>query len=135
VTIPDLTIDYAVINAGVLKYPNRATELSFDNFAFHMNTNTIGPIICAQNLLSSGIRINSITFISSDSASLERFREMEDGFAAYAASKAALNMALRHMDAELKRKGQQTTILALHPGEVKTDSTYTGMSTALKDIC
>lgn len=28
---------------------------------------------------------------------------------------------LRHMAAELKRKGSKTTILALHPGEVKTD--------------
>jgi hypothetical protein len=26
-TIPGLTIDHVVINAGVLKYPNRATEL------------------------------------------------------------------------------------------------------------
>ena len=46
---------------------------------------------------------------------------MEDGFAAYAASKAALNQSLRHMAAELKRKGDATTILALHPGEVATD--------------
>lgn len=28
---------------------------------------------------------------------------------------------LRHMAAELKRKGSNITILALHPGEVKTD--------------
>jgi NAD(P)-dependent dehydrogenase (short-subunit alcohol dehydrogenase family) len=46
---------------------------------------------------------------------------MEDGFSAYAASKAALNMAARHMDAELKRKGRKTSIFCLHPGEVKTD--------------
>ena len=48
---------------------------------------------------------------------------MEDGFAAYAASKAALNMSLRHMAAELKRIGDRTIILALHPGEVSTDMT------------
>ena len=46
---------------------------------------------------------------------------MEDGFAAYAASKAALNQMLRHMAAELKRKGSSTTVIALHPGEVETD--------------
>lgn len=46
---------------------------------------------------------------------------MEDGFAAYAASKAALNMAIRHMAAELKRKDDDTIILAMHPGEVQTD--------------
>jgi len=42
--------------------------------------------------------------MSSDSGSHGNFREMEDGFAAYAASKSALNMAIRHMAAELKRK-------------------------------
>lgn len=46
---------------------------------------------------------------------------MEDGFAAYAASKCALNMAVRHMAAELKRKDDDTIILAMHPGEVATD--------------
>lgn len=117
-------VDYVVINAGVLKYPNRATGVSFDDFAFHMNTNTVGPIICAQRLLQSDISIGTIVFISSDSGSLVNFRDMEDGFAAYAASKAALNMAARHMDAELKRQGKKTSILMLHPGEVETDMSH-----------
>jgi NAD(P)-dependent dehydrogenase (short-subunit alcohol dehydrogenase family) len=59
--------------------------------------------------------------MSSDSGSHGNFREMEDGFAAYAASKAALNMAVRHLAAELKRKDDDTIILAMHPGEVATD--------------
>ena len=118
---PNLKIDHVILNAGVLKYPNRATELSFASFAFHLNTNTIGPIICAQRLLQSNIPISSIVFMSSDSGSVTCFRAMEDGFAAYAASKSALNQAARHMDAELKRQGRETTILLLHPGEVKTD--------------
>jgi NAD(P)-dependent dehydrogenase (short-subunit alcohol dehydrogenase family) len=68
---------------------------SFEEFAFHLHTNTIGPIICAQKLLQTNIPIGTIVFMSSDSGSAINFREMEDGFAAYAASKAALNMALR----------------------------------------
>jgi NAD(P)-dependent dehydrogenase (short-subunit alcohol dehydrogenase family) len=120
-TIPNATIDYVVINAGIMKYPNRATEMSFNDFAAHLHTNTVGPIICAQKLLQADIRIKTIVFMSSDSGSAQNFRAMEDGFAAYAASKAALNQALRHMAAELKRAGNPTTILALHPGEVKTD--------------
>ena len=59
--------------------------------------------------------------MSSDSGSQGNFREMEDGFAAYAASKAALNMAVRHMAAELKRKDDDTIILCMHPGEFATD--------------
>ncbi|KAK4508607.1 hypothetical protein PRZ48_002346 [Zasmidium cellare] len=110
-----------IVNAGVLKYPNRATEISYEDLAFHLHTNTIGPIICAQKLFQTGVPIDKITFISSDSGSAQEFRDFEDGFAAYGASKAALNQMLRHMAAELKRKGSNTTILALHPGEVKTD--------------
>lgn len=61
--------------------------------------------------------------MSSDSGSQGNFREMEDGFAAYAASKAALNMAVRHMAAELKRKDDDTILLCMHPGEVATSVT------------
>jgi NAD(P)-dependent dehydrogenase (short-subunit alcohol dehydrogenase family) len=94
---------------------------SFDEFAFHLHTNTIGPIITANRLLRTPIPIGTIVFMSSDSGSHGNFREMEDGFAAYAASKAALNMAVRHLAAELKRKDDDTIILAMHPGEVATD--------------
>lgn len=41
-------------------------------------------------------------------------------FAAYSASKGALNMMLRHMAAELQRKKVYTAIIAMHPGEVAT---------------
>ncbi|PVI05674.1 NAD(P)-binding protein [Periconia macrospinosa] len=119
--IPNLKIDYVVLNAGVLRYPNRATEFSFDEFAFHLHTNTIGPVITAQKLLQTNIPIGTIVFMSSDSGSHGLFREMEDGFAAYAASKSALNMAVRHMAAELKRKDDDTILLCMHPGEVATD--------------
>ena len=70
-------------------------------------------------------------FISSDSGSTTNFRAFEDGFGAYAASKAALNQGLRHLAAELERKRkdgrhgsvgrERTVVLALHPGEVSTD--------------
>ena len=165
-TIPNLKIDYVVLNAGVLRYPNvgynhyshgladfgrerlsctfgqlpdtllcamcSSTYMqhrcmkadrrrsSFDEFAFHLHTNTIGPIITAQKLLQTNIPIGTIVFMSSDSGSQGNFREMEDGFAAYAASKAALNMAVRHMAAELKRKDDDTILIAMHPGEVQT---------------
>ncbi|TID24092.1 Short-chain dehydrogenase/reductase SDR [Venturia nashicola] len=111
-TIPNLKIDYVVINAGVLKYPNE--------FAFHLHTNSIGPIIMAQKLLQTNIPIGTIVFMSSDSGSATNFRGDEDGFGAYAASKCALNQMLRHMAAELKRKDDDTIILAMHPGEVAT---------------
>ncbi|KIW33659.1 uncharacterized protein PV07_00492 [Cladophialophora immunda] len=121
-----MRLDNIVLNAGMLKYPNRATEISFSDFALHLHTNTIGPIIIAQKLLnlSSVAPPSKVIFISSDSGSTARFRDHEDGFGAYSASKAALNQMLRHMAAELKRKGgkyEDVCVLAIHPGEVQTD--------------
>ncbi|OJD18690.1 hypothetical protein AJ78_01305 [Emergomyces pasteurianus Ep9510] len=87
----------------------------------HLHTNTVGPIIVAQKLLRlTNVSFGTIAFMSSDSGSTQRFLDFEDGFGAYAASKAALNQAVRHMTEELKRKGRKTIILALHPGEVAT---------------
>jgi NAD(P)-dependent dehydrogenase (short-subunit alcohol dehydrogenase family) len=51
----------------------------------------------AQKLLrlSPQPDIRTMVFMSSDSGSTAKFRAFEDGFAAYAASKAALNQGLR----------------------------------------
>ena len=65
-------------NALLLTF-QRATEVSFDKFQSHMNTNAIGPIITAQNLLATRIPIGTITFMSSDSGSATNFRAFEDG--------------------------------------------------------
>ncbi|KIW86108.1 hypothetical protein Z517_01502 [Fonsecaea pedrosoi CBS 271.37] len=121
-----MRLDNIVLNAGVLKYPNVRIYPSFTDFALHLHTNTIGPIIIAQKLLNlkSAAPPSKIIFISSDSGSASLFRDHEDGFAAYGASKAALNQMLRHMAAELKRKGgsyEDVCVLAMHPGEVQTD--------------
>ncbi|ETN41995.1 uncharacterized protein HMPREF1541_03934 [Cyphellophora europaea CBS 101466] len=120
-----MKISNVVLNAGVLQYPNRATTITYAQFTLHLHTNTIGPILCAQSLLNlSPIGPPSkVVFISSDSGSATLFRDHEDGFGAYAASKAALNQMLRHMAAELKRMGgawDEVCLLAMHPGEVAT---------------
>lgn len=105
-------------------------DSTYAQFALHLHTNTIGPIICAQALLNlflsstSSSSPNKLIFISSDSGSATLFRDHEDGFGAYAASKAALNQMVRHLAAELKRKeGDRVgriVVLAMHPGEVAT---------------
>ena len=110
-------------------FPFRGTDTedysTFAKFALLLHTNTIGPIMSAQKLLdlSPGSPPSKVIFISSDSGSTMAFRAHEDGFAAYSASKAALNQMLRHMAAETTRRGdnyQEVCILALHPGEVQT---------------
>ncbi|OJJ66240.1 hypothetical protein ASPBRDRAFT_49137 [Aspergillus brasiliensis CBS 101740] len=119
----ELRLTNVILNAGINQYPNRATEISFESFTHHLQTNTIGPIIVAQKLLAIDptTPLEKLIFISSDSGSASHFRSHEDGFAVYAATKAALNQSLRHMAAEISRKGGRTCVLALHPGEVETD--------------
>jgi NAD(P)-dependent dehydrogenase (short-subunit alcohol dehydrogenase family) len=125
---------------------------TFQSFAHHLHTNTIGPLVTAQHLLKLSspapsspanarsptsplspsfalptipINIYTLVFISSDSGSTLNFRSFEDGFGAYAASKAALNQGLRHLAAELHRIATPSkpapVVLAVHPGEVSTD--------------
>lgn len=115
VRIPQTSPAHAMISVAHMD------RSSYAAFTTHLQTNTIGPIITAQSLLKAQIPIKCLIFISSDSGSAQRFRPEEDGFAVYAASKAALNQTLRHMAAELTRRGSATKVMALHPGEVETD--------------
>jgi NAD(P)-dependent dehydrogenase (short-subunit alcohol dehydrogenase family) len=136
--------------------PNPALTIplhrTYAQFAHHITTNTIGPLLVAAAILkhhSPQIPISTLVFMSSDSGSAAKFRAFEDGFAAYAASKAALNQGLRHLAAELHRASKanstagtsttgvpgsgivassgtvstahETVVLALYPGEVATD--------------
>ncbi|RAL11512.1 NAD(P)-binding protein [Aspergillus homomorphus CBS 101889] len=126
-TTNEITI---ILNAGINEYPNRVAEISYASFTQHLQTNTIGPLICAQHFLRvmpTTVKPVKIVFISSDSGSTQLFRAQEDGFGVYAATKAALNQGLRHLAAELEREesrikeGTRTCILAMHPGEVETD--------------
>ncbi|KAF4627191.1 hypothetical protein G7Y89_g10964 [Cudoniella acicularis] len=121
-------IDCVVLNAGVLQYPNRISEITSQSFTHHLTTNTIGPLLTASSLTRLPLTIHTVIFISSDSGSTINFLSYEDGFGAYSASKAALNQGLRHLSFELYRKskrgeGQEKApvVLALHPGEVSTD--------------
>ncbi|KAA8574674.1 hypothetical protein EYC84_003924 [Monilinia fructicola] len=113
-------IETVIVNAGVLEWPGGVLGGTSQSYNHHFQTNTIGPLLAAKHVLSiPRCRISTISFISSDSGSATKFRSFEDGFAAYAASKAALNMGLRHLAAELHRKRgvEAPIILALHPGE------------------
>lgn len=53
---------------------------SFDHFATHLHTNTVGPIIVAQKLLQLyNVSTGAVAFISSDSGSTGNFLAFEDG--------------------------------------------------------
>lgn len=159
-------IDSIILNAGILDYEKGlgALNVEFDMLERHLRVNCVGNVVLARKLLmlndlpavqqrreqeqaldsSDYVLVGrQVVFMSSDSGSMTDFREYEDGFAAYGASKVALNMMIRHMAAELKRRAKnkeeeakidwqsrgrtieawedEVCVLAMHPGEVSTD--------------
>jgi NAD(P)-dependent dehydrogenase (short-subunit alcohol dehydrogenase family) len=118
-------LDLLINNAGV--YPRRDSgdpterlgSLRFDDALHVLRTNAVAPLMVTQQclgLLDAGRRPRVVA-ISSEYGSVS---ENTGGFPYYyAASKAALNMLMRSLAAEARRRGIVAAIL--DPGWVRTD--------------
>lgn len=115
-------IDVFVSNAGIATSESYSPVLStdWDTWTDHLTTNTIGAVFAAKAvypfLLQKQTR--QIFFISSLAGSLTGFLE-QLSTSAYGASKSALNFAALSLASELKP--EEFTVVAIHPGVVKTD--------------
>jgi NAD(P)-dependent dehydrogenase (short-subunit alcohol dehydrogenase family) len=113
-------IDLLVNNAGV--FASRGTKLSdldVGDFERSLQVNTIGPIRVTQALLPNlragkGRKIVGITSTLGSIAN-----NTDGGFYGYRESKAALNMFMRTLAAELRSEG--FICIPMHPGWVQTD--------------
>ena len=114
-------IDLLINNAGqgVGLEPGSLGALKIDDFDRVMQVNAIGPVRVTQALLPNlrAGRGKMIVGISSGLGSFEWNRA--GGFYGYRESKAALQMFMRSLAAELK--GEGFICIALIPGWVKTD--------------
>ncbi len=119
-SLGDRPVDLLVNNAGV--FASRGTKLSdldVDEFERSMQVNAIGPIRVTKALLPNlragkGRKIVSITSELGSIANNDG-----GGFYGYRESKAALNMFMRTLAAELRSEG--FICIPLHPGWVQTD--------------
>ncbi|HPF73583.1 MAG: SDR family oxidoreductase [Rhodanobacteraceae bacterium] len=110
-------IDLLINNAGVLPSGERFGKLSAESLASSFRCNASAPLLLTQALsaqLADGATVANITSQLGSIANTTRFRTPS-----YAISKAAQNMATRLLTAELAPRG--ITVLALHPGWVRTD--------------
>jgi NAD(P)-dependent dehydrogenase (short-subunit alcohol dehydrogenase family) len=118
-------LDLLINNAGMYSTrgsadpTERLGELRFEDALLLLRANAVGPLMVTQqylDLLAAGRR-SRVVAISSEYGSVS---ENTAGFPYYyAASKAALNMLMRSLAAEARRRGIVTALL--DPGWVSTD--------------
>ncbi|WP_298016520.1 SDR family NAD(P)-dependent oxidoreductase [uncultured Parasphingopyxis sp.] len=86
------------------------------NFA----VNTIGPALVAKHFLPLMPRSERCVFAALSARVGSISDDRIGGWYGYRASKAALNMMIRNLAIEQKRKNDRSIIVALHPGTVDT---------------
>ena len=112
-------IDLLVNNAGVLVSGERFGNVMAESLAESFAVNASAPLLITQALapllaLGNKPRVLCITSQIGSIAQATSFRTIS-----YAMSKAALNMAVKRLAAELGPRG--IVVLAVHPGWVKTE--------------
>jgi NAD(P)-dependent dehydrogenase (short-subunit alcohol dehydrogenase family) len=111
-------IDYFINNAGLGDRAPIGT-LDYDRFELMLRVNTIAPI-CLLDGLTPNLIAGKEKVAAALSSQLGSIQNTTMGFGlAYRVSKAGLNMGLRTAAHSLAEHG--ITLLALHPGWVKTD--------------
>lgn len=110
-------LDLLINNAGVLHSGERFGSVSAANLDDSLRTNAAGPFLLTQALaplLAAGGTVANLSSQIGSIAAVEAFRTPS-----YAISKAALNMATALLARALAGRG--ITVIALHPGWVRTD--------------
>ncbi|MER3547028.1 MAG: short-chain dehydrogenase [Rhodanobacteraceae bacterium] len=111
-------VDLLVNNAGVLVSGERFGNVTYESLMQSFAVNAAAPLLITQALASLLARGHKprVLCVSTQLASIAQassFRTLS-----YAMSKAALNMAVKRLAAELSPRG--IVVMALHPGWVKT---------------
>lgn len=112
-------VDLLINNAGVLVSGERFGNVKVESLAESFAVNASAPLLITQALapllaLGNKPRVLCVTSQLGSIAQASSFRTIS-----YAMSKAALNMAVKRLAAELAPRG--IVVLTVHPGWVKTD--------------
>ncbi len=113
-------IDVLINNAGILRRDGLGKiAASMDDLLAQFRTNSIGPILVTQALLSNLHRGSKVGIVTSRMGSVTD--NTSGGAYGYRMSKAAVNIAGVSLAHDLKDEG--IAVALLHPGYVRTDMT------------
>lgn len=109
-----------ILHDGDLQPEKTLRSLDVDNLERVLRVNAIGPALVAKHFLPR-MRRQEKTIFAALSARVGSISDNRlGGWASYRASKAALNMLLKTLAIEHRRKFPQSIIAGLHPGTVDT---------------
>jgi NAD(P)-dependent dehydrogenase (short-subunit alcohol dehydrogenase family) len=115
----DVAVDVLINNAGIMGKWLSVADLDYEDVTRTFDTNAVGPLRVTAALLPH-LRRSSVRKVVNMSSRMGSIAENTSGGAyAYRLSKAALNMASKSMSLDLR--GEDFTVVALHPDWVKTD--------------
>ena len=114
-----MPIDILINNAGVGSSNQHFEAVSSKPWLEVLKVNLIAPLIITQSLIENVKKssVKKINFLSSQLGSIED--NTSGGMYIYRSSKTGLNQVVKSLSVDLKPKG--ITVVALHPGWVKTD--------------
>lgn len=109
-----------ILHEGTLKPEKSLRQINSDNLTHYFQVNSIGSVLLAKYFLPL-LRHQEPSIFAAISAKIGSIGDNRlGGWYGYRASKAALNMFLRTVAIEYRRKSNQTIIVALHPGTTDT---------------
>jgi NAD(P)-dependent dehydrogenase (short-subunit alcohol dehydrogenase family) len=118
-TLSRRKLDLLFVNAGVTGPKHQSVdEVTPEELAALLTTNSIAPVRIARRLLPSVADGGTIAFMSSRMGSVAD--NLSGGMDLYRASKAALNSLTRSFVATVAHD-RKVAVLTLHPGWVRTD--------------
>ena len=115
----EMPIDILINNAGVGSSNQHFEAVSSKPWLEVLKVNLIAPLIITQSLIENVKKssVKKINFLSSQLGSIKDNKS--GGMYIYRSSKTGLNQVVKSLSIDLKAYG--ITVVALHPGWVKTD--------------
>ena len=118
-------LDYIIVTTGILSINNILPEksikdLSYTKFNKLYAVNTIGPALIAKHFIQKLNKDKKSIFAVLSARVGSISDNILGGWYSYRCSKSALNMLIKNLSVEMRRKNAKLTVIGLHPGTVNS---------------